>query len=348
MNEVWKVGALRIIYYITKFIRQIKMHTSKIKFKLLNKKILTFIDDSAADMREIQLLIMAQNLSNIVRGVCSRFKGTIEKARAKNKAYDLFYETQRFISKKIPVITPDSTFKILWDVVVVFIIVVNIFYIPMKLSFSFDTKDNEVNQLLLETIPSWIFVADILLNFNTAYYSKGVMHRNKRDIFKHYVKGNFWWDMIVVIPFILSQFRIPYTEFTLLLRVTRVRSMMENVEEILNFRENIQAVVELLKSVYFIIFVSHFCACAWHYIGEIQVSHYKQDNSWLLFYGIYEETWQTKYTYSFYFSTITTLTVGYGDIGPVTNLERVFVVIVALIICGVFGYTVSSIGEIFK
>jgi len=27
--------------------------------------------------------------------------------------------------------------------------------------------------------------------------------------------------------------------------------------------------VELLKSVYFVIFVAHFCACAWHYLGEI-------------------------------------------------------------------------------
>ena len=40
--------------------------------------------------------------------------------------------------------------------------------------------------------------------------------------------------------------------------------------------------------------------------------------------------------------------MGYGDIGPVTNIEKVFVICMTLIICGVFGYTVSSIGEIFK
>jgi hypothetical protein len=55
-----------------------------------------------------------------------------------------------------------------------------------------------------------------------------------------------------------------------------------------------------------------------------------------------------KYIYSVYFSTITTLTIGFGDIAPITDAERVFVIIVALIICGVFGYTISSIGEIFR
>jgi hypothetical protein len=40
--------------------------------------------------------------------------------------------------------------------------------------------------------------------------------------------------------------------------------------------------------------------------------------------------------------------VGYGDVTPVTDYERVFVIFVALIICGAFGYSISSIGEIFK
>ena len=37
----------------------------------------------------------------------------------------------------------------------------------------------------------------------------------------------------------MSIFNIPYTEFTLLLRVTRVRSMVENLEDILNLNEEV-------------------------------------------------------------------------------------------------------------
>lgn len=40
--------------------------------------------------------------------------------------------------------------------------------------------------------------------------------------------------------------------------------------------------------------------------------------------------------------------MGYGDITPITDYERVFVIFVSLIICGVFGYAISRISEILK
>jgi hypothetical protein len=39
-------------------------------------------------------------------------------------------------------------------------------------------------------------------------------------------------------------------------------------------------------------------------------------------------------------------TVGYGDIVPVNNIERVFVIAVTLVSCGVFAFSVNSIGNI--
>jgi hypothetical protein len=63
-----------------------------------------------------------------------------------------------------------------------------------------------------------------------------MIHKNRKEIFKYYIKSNFWWDLVVVIPFLLSQYDIPYTDFMLLLRVTRVGSMVESLEEILNMR----------------------------------------------------------------------------------------------------------------
>lgn len=49
-----------------------------------------------------------------------------------------------------------------------------------------------------------------------------------------------------------------------------------------------------------------------------------------------------------YFSTITTLTIGYGDIVPQTTVERLYVIILALLVCGVLGYSVSTVGQIVK
>lgn len=40
------------------------------------------------------------------------------------------------------------------------------------------------------------------------------------------------------------------------------------------------------------------------------------------------------------------ITVGYGDITPVTTEERIFVIVICLLSCGVFAYSVNSIGSI--
>lgn len=58
--------------------------------------------------------------------------------------------------------------------------------------------------------------------------------------------------------------------------------------------------------------------------------------------------WFDRYIISLYWSVITTVTVGYGDIVPITTVERIFVIVVTLLICGVFGYCLSNIGNIFK
>lgn len=42
------------------------------------------------------------------------------------------------------------------------------------------------------------------------------------------------------------------------------------------------------------------------------------------------------------------ITVGYGDITPITTLERIYCVVCMLMACGVFGYVMSRVGYIFS
>ena len=57
---------------------------------------------------------------------------------------------------------------------------------------------------MMETIPYWVFIIDIMINLNTAYYCKGMIHNDKIDIINNYLRGNFIFDFSIVILYILS------------------------------------------------------------------------------------------------------------------------------------------------
>jgi hypothetical protein len=52
--------------------------------------------------------------------------------------------------------------------------------------------------------------------------------------------------------------------------------MFDNVEEALSLRERFSAIVDLVRLIYFVIFVGHFCACAWYFLAT-----FEPDKSWL-------------------------------------------------------------------
>jgi hypothetical protein len=60
----------------------------------------------------------------------------------------------------------------------------------------------------------------------------------------------------------------------------RFSKILENLEEILNLREKLGGLLDLIKLIYFVLCVSHFSACGWYLIGKEEAEY--SDNSWII------------------------------------------------------------------
>ena len=108
------------------------------------------------------------------------------------------------ILDKIPTILPSSRFTFFWNLISIIAIVCNLFAFSIDLImghedmyFYYGWKWTGFNIVIL-----LMYLLDIFINFNTATYTKGVILKSKAEISANYIKGSFFLDCIVLVPFI--------------------------------------------------------------------------------------------------------------------------------------------------
>ena len=78
-----------------------------------------------------------------------------------------------FIDKWIPVIHPDGSKIILFEIYFLLIQIMQLYYIPMFVSFdeiSIYPKTNSLFSFFFHTLPFISFIVELILNFFTGYY----------------------------------------------------------------------------------------------------------------------------------------------------------------------------------
>ena len=72
-------------------------------------------------------------------------------------------------------------------------------------------------------------------------------------------------------------------------------------------------VLQLLKLTFTILFISPVFACIWIFVARMENQADPAIVTWLEKSDVRTEGWFVQYTYSFYFTMVTMITVGYGN-----------------------------------
>jgi len=109
----------------------------------------------------------------------------------------------------------------------------------------------------------------------------------------------------------------------------------------LTFLRIVQMVMQLL-------FLAHMLGCFWFYIAAL-VGIDPEIVTWVSSYDdgtALDAPADVQYLYAVYWALTTLTTVGYGDITPTNNMERLYSLFALLLGALVFGYMLSSIGSL--
>ena len=85
-------------------------------------------------------------------------------------------------------------------------------------------------------------------------------------------------------------------------------------------------------------------ACVFYLIGDTEFKSGRR--SWLEMDSLYAQGPSIGYLYAFYWSLMTTTTIGYGDITPVSPSGRIFGLVAMIIGASVFAYGVTNVLEL--
>ena len=108
--------------------------------------------------------------------------------------------------------------------------------------------------------------------------------------------------------------------------------------------------MKFLQLIISLIFIGHLFGCFWNYTSSNFVSAEDEANGFVWYKNplvdIDDDDVNSKYIASLYWAFTTMTTVGYGDVTPQNDAERIYCTVIMVMGATIFGYIVGSVGAL--
>ncbi|XP_031563949.1 potassium voltage-gated channel subfamily H member 6-like isoform X4 [Actinia tenebrosa] len=279
-----------------------------------------------------------------------------------------------------------SPFKAFWDWLILFLVIYTAIVTPYMASFILTrderrdrlNKDPETRRdygprevysdpiVILDYIVDVMFIIDIFINFRTTFVDNNdEVVSNPCRIAVHYLKTWFVIDLVAAIPFELL-IMIGNTDQTTtligLLKTARLLRLVRVARKLDHYSEYGTAVLCLLMCSFALL--AHWLACIWYAIGNLERSKKNNTIGWLDILADQIQTpyndmipesgpdLESKYITALYFTLSSLTSVGFGNVSPNTNTEKIFSICVMLIgslfYAAIFGNVAAIIARLYS
>ncbi|XP_059905319.1 potassium voltage-gated channel subfamily H member 7-like, partial [Gadus macrocephalus] len=268
-----------------------------------------------------------------------------------------------------------SPFKAVWDWLILLLVIYTAIFTPYSAAFLLNDLEEQRRREcgyscsplnVVDLMVDIMFIVDILINFRTTYVNVNeevVSHPARIAI--HYFKGWFLIDMVAAIPFDLLIFGSGSDETTTLiglLKTARLLRLVRVARKLDRYSEYGAAVLMLLMCIFALI--AHWLACIWYAIGNVEKPYLEHKIGWLDNLGVsigkkynYSDpssgpSIKDKYVTALYFTFSSLTSVGFGNVSPNTNSEKIFSICVMLIgslmYASIFGNVSAIIQRLYS
>ncbi|XP_025991228.1 potassium voltage-gated channel subfamily H member 6 isoform X8 [Solenopsis invicta] len=274
-----------------------------------------------------------------------------------------------------------SPFKAVWDWIILLLVMYTAIFTPYVAAFvlsdpEYNSRKNKKYSddpiVIIDFIVDVTFIVDIIINFRTTFVNSNdevVSHPGKIAV--HYLKGWFIIDLVAAIPFDLllvgsdtDELGLDKDETTTLiglLKTARLLRLVRVARKIDRYSEYGAAVLLLLMATFALI--AHWMACIWYAIGNAERPTLKSKVGWLdilandthQFYthnNTGGPSIKSRYITALYFTFSSLTSVGFGNVAPNTDAEKIFTIIVMLIgslmYASIFGNVSAIIQRLYS